>query len=445
MIYFSNAQQVISESIERLKSINQNKMFEHRDMLVDYYQYSNTKKYINEYFSGSMQKEFPLYTTNFTKRLINRISMVYKNPPIRQIGMEENVEYITWLKNKDYQLKVMERIHNLLGTMLIHCIWNGEQITYRPVLRYEVALNPDNPLEPEAIIYPRTKTVDSLMQTQEDEFVYWSKDEHFIINAAGKTTPVNDDNINPYGVLPFVTIQPNTIVDEYFNEGEGADIALANRQIDISATMLQRHIRAAGGQLYINGRVDTSKVELGLNKIIEIEDGTLNSVGNQVDITSIIAGIEHQIQHICSNHHIAFDFGLTSNRSGVSIKLENMELMEAREDDADKFRMVERELYQVERQMIATETGRILPEEFSVDFEEIEFPDPEREMAQWDWWIKHGIKDKVDYVMEKDPDRYEDREDAIKHLEERQTQRTTKTNIFSLRTNGEADTQRLPV
>ena len=213
MIYFSNAQQVISESIERLKSINQNKMFEHRDMLVDYYQYSNTKKYINEYFSGSMQKEFPLYTTNFTKRLINRISMVYKNPPIRQIGMEENVEYITWLKNKDYQLKVMERIHNLLGTMLIHCIWNGEQITYRPVLRYEVALNPDNPLEPEAIIYPKTKTVDALMQTQEDEFVYWSKDEHFIINAAGKTTPVNDDNINPYGVLPFVTVQPNTIVD----------------------------------------------------------------------------------------------------------------------------------------------------------------------------------------------------------------------------------------
>mgnify|MGYP004447967855 FL=1 len=445
MIYFSNAQQVIAESIERLKSINQNKMFEHRDKLIDYYQYSNTQKYITNYFTGTLQKEFPLYTTNFTKRLINRISMVYKNPPVRQVGIDDNADYAVFLKNKDYQMKVFERIHNLLGTMLIHTHWDGQQIHYRPILRYQVALNPDNPLEVEAIIYPKDKPVDDTRQSQEDVFVYWSKDEHFLINAGGRIISVNEGNLNPYMMLPFVTIQPNTIVDEYFNEGEGADIALANQQIDISATMLQRHIRAAGGQLYVNGRVDASKIELGLNKILEIEDGTLNSVGNQVDVNSIIAGIEHQIKHICSNHHIAFDFGLTSNRSGVSIKLENLELMEAREDDADKFRMIERELYQVERQIIGVMTGRVLPEDFSVDFAEMEFPDPDNEMKQWDWWMKHGIKDKVDYIMEKDPDRFEDRDDAIKHLEERQTQRTSRTNIFSLRTNGEADTQRLPV
>ena len=77
-----------------------------------------------------------------------------------------------------------------------------------------------------------------------------------------------------------------------------------------------------------------------------------------------------------------------------------------------------------------------LPDDFHVDFAEIEFPDPDKEMAQWDWWMKHGIKDKIDYIMEHDPDRFESREEAIQFLDERIGQRNERTNIFSLRPTG---------
>ena len=69
------------------------------------------------------------------------------------------------------------------------------------------------------------------------------------------------------------------------------------------------------------------------------------------------------------------------------------------------------------------------------------FPDPAQELQEWEFWFKHGIKDKIDYIMENDPDKFESREDAVKWLDERTQQRSDKSNIFSLRVAGEnADT-----
>ena len=292
-----------------------------------------------------------------------------------------------------------------------------------------------------SVLYPMQKTTDDILHHQEDKFIFWSAEQHYMIDSMNKITQLNDDNINPYGMLPFVTIQPNCVIDEYFNIGEGADIALANQQIDISMTMLQHHIRSAGGQMFVRGRVDTDNIQLGLNKVVVLEDGDFGSINNSTDIGAIMEGIKHQIQHICSNHHIAFDFGIASQKSGVAIKLENLELLEAREDDVEKFRMVEKDIHKIEQRILDVEMNLNLPDDFNVDFAEIDFPDPDKEMAQWDWWMKHGIKDKIDYIMEHDPDRFENREEAIEFLDKRIEQRGEKTNIFSLRAvGGNADT-----
>ena len=437
MIYFNNSEQAIRESLSRFKEKTMAEMFNKRNKLIDYYQFNSTEQYIKEYFSYSIQQEIPLYCTNITKKIINRISMVYKDRPTRLYNGEVNNDLEDFFNKKDFQLKNVERIHNLVGTMLVYICWNEslEKIDYRPILEYEVTLNPDNPMEIMSILYPLQKTTDDIMNHQDDLFVFWSKDEHYMIDSNNKIISVNEDNINPYGIIPFVTVQPNNAIDEYFNIGEGADIALANQQIDLSMTMLQHHIRSSGGQLWVQGRVDAEQVRLGLNRIAVLEDGDLNSIPNTSDITSIMEGIKHQIQHICNNHHIAFDFGIATQKSGTAIKLENLELLEAREDDVEKFREAEKEIYEIEKVILNTHLNVNMPDDFVIDYQEIEFPDPDQELKQWDWWIKHGIKDKVDYIMEKDPDKFESREDAIQHLEERNTQRSERTNIFSLRNN----------
>ena len=65
---FSSAEQIVRDSLQELKAINRDKMYEMQDMCIDYYQFNNTKKYIGKYFSGTLQQEIPLYCVNMTKR-----------------------------------------------------------------------------------------------------------------------------------------------------------------------------------------------------------------------------------------------------------------------------------------------------------------------------------------------------------------------------------------
>tara|TARA_R100000808_G_scaffold24903_2_gene59198 strand:- start:1118 stop:2458 length:1341 start_codon:yes stop_codon:yes gene_type:complete len=424
MIYFSNASQAVSDSIQMLKSINQDVTFARRDMAIEYYTYGNTSKYIQDFFGGSLQKELPIYTQNMTKRLINRKSLVYKNAPIRNFETDF-VGYEDMIAKKNWKLKSFERVHNLVGTLPVMICWKDDHFTYQPIINFAPIFNPENPLEPMAITYLLNKMPEDVAYVEEDVYVYWSKTEHFLFDGEGRKYAPNEDNpemINPYGILPFVFLQPNNMVDEFWNEG-GMDIVDANRQIDLSMTMLQHHIRSAGGQVYIEGRVDDTEIELGLNKILAVEDGKVGSINPGVNIQSIIEGIKFQLLHIFQNHHITFDYGLSGSKSGVALKIENMELLESREDDVEKYRMIEKEIYEVEK-AIAVYNGFVLPEMMTVDFAEIDFPDPEKEMEQWEWKWKHGLADKIDYLMEQDADRFQSREEAEDYLAERKSSST---------------------
>ena len=189
---------------------------------------------------------------------------------------------------------------------------------------------------------------------------------------------------------------------------------------------MQHHIRKAGGQFVISGNVETNNIELGLNKVVVIDDGTMSNLNPNVDINSIIEGVKFQLQQVAINHHLTFDFGINGSKSGVALKIENIELLEAREDDVEKFNRFEKQLYSVEKVIAEVEANVNPPEDFSVNYAEIDFPDFEREREEWEWKFKHGIADVIDYMMYEDPDGFPTREDAEKYLAER---RTSTTNV----------------
>tara|TARA_R100000664_G_scaffold16539_1_gene25324 strand:- start:5569 stop:6936 length:1368 start_codon:yes stop_codon:yes gene_type:complete len=415
----STASDIIAQSISRLKSYNQDKMFEMRDMAIEYYTYSNTKKYIERYFEGSLQKEIPLYTQALTKRLINRISLTYKDAPIRIV---DNDLYSEVTHKKDFMMKKFERLHNLLGTIALHVHWCNDKFMYHPIINFVPIFDPSDPMTPVAVTYQIGKTTDDITQSQEDRFMYWSANEHFMFDVDGNRyapTESNPEMINPYGVLPFAFAQPNNSVDEFWCES-GMDIVLANKQIDIAMTMLQHHIRSAGGQFVIEGRVDENEIEVGLNKVVVLEDGNMSNLSPNTDINGIIEGIKFQLQHIFQNHHITFDYGLSGNKSGVALRIENIELLEAREDDVEKFRILEKDVYKIEQQIYNVETNSVFPDDIKIDFAEIEFPiEPQLEQQLWEWKWTHGLADKIDYLQSIDPDGFADINKAIEYLEER--------------------------
>ena len=434
MIVYSNAKDIIEESIRQLKWENQNALLEVRDEALDYYTYNNTKKYINQYFSGTLQEEIPIYNVNLTKKLINRISLVYKDAPIRDV---ENDLYYDLTSDKDWKMKSFERIHNLLGTIAVHVCWEDDKFVYHPIMNFVPVMDTYNPLKPIGLTYPLNKATADWRNTEEDLFVYWSADEHYMFNSSGKIIQINEDNVNPYGVLPIVFIQPNSMVDEFWNEG-AMDIALGNKQIDIAMTMLQHHIRTAGGQYVIEGRVDANNIQLGLNKVVVIDEGNMSNISSNTSINDIKEGIQFQLKTIAFNNNLNFDFGLSGSKSGVALKIENLELLEAREDEVEKWRRAEKQLYAIEREIIQVETGKQLPEGISLDYTEVKFPDFEREREEWDWKFQHGLADKYDYLMAHDPDKFSDRQSAIDFLDDKKQEIDTTDNIFKLnRANGE--------
>ena len=433
---FSSTDQIIKDSIEKLKSVNADKRDSMKNMCIDYYQYANTDRYISQYFSGSLTQEIPLYTVNMTRRLIDRISLVYKDRPERTV---EDERYFDITEDKDFTLKRIERMHNLLGTIAVQIIWKDDKFVYVPRFMFEPIFDCDDPMNPIAIIYPAQKTHDSIYQTQEDEFIYWSAEQHFRYDADGNVIHINEDDVNPYGVLPFVFLQPNHQIDEFENQGKGVDIVTANRQLDVAMTMLQHHIRKAGGQFVIEGQVDTNNIELGLNKVVVIDNGTMNNLNANVDIKSIVDGIKFQLQQVAINHHLSFDFGLNGSKSGVALKIENVELLEQREDDVEKFNRLEKEIYKKEKVIAEVESNIALPDDMSINYTEIDFPDPERDMQMWEWKFKHGLADKLDWLMSEDPDGFPTREDAQAYLIERKKiangikeQSTNEGNIFNI-------------
>tara|TARA_R100000278_G_C5477172_1_gene166873 strand:+ start:1300 stop:2631 length:1332 start_codon:yes stop_codon:yes gene_type:complete len=426
---FSSAEQIVRDSLQELKAINRDKMYEMQDMCIDYYQFNNTKKYIGKYFSGTLQQEIPLYCVNMTKRLIDRISLVYKNAPERTV---QNDTYQELIIDKNYMLKRVERIHNLIGTVALQVVYKDNKLHYIPRLEFEPVFHKEDPMNPMGIIYPAQKTVDSIYQTQEEEYIYWDNERHFRFDVNGNIIHINDEDINPYGTLPFVFIQPNHQIDEFRNVGSGADICSANCQVDVAMTMLQHHIRKAGGQFVIQGQVEANNIELGLNKVVVLDDGNMTNLNPNVNIQAIIDGIKFQLQQVAINHHLSFDFGINGSKSGVALKIENIELLESREDDVEKFRRFEKELYKVERTILDVENVTSLTEDFIVDFAEIDFPDFEKEREEWDWKFSHGIADVVDYMIAKDPDRYgTDDEIARPQWEEYLAKRKQSANIVN--------------
>ena len=441
MIVYSTAKDIIDESIRQLKWENQNAMLEVRDEALDYYTYNNTKKYIDQYFSGTLQQEIPIYNVNLTKKLINRISLVYKDAPIRDV---ENDLYYDLTQDKDWKMKSFERIHNLLGTIAVHVCWEEDKFIYHPIMNFVPVMDPYNPLKPIGLTYPLNKATADWRNTEEDLYVYWSADEHYMFDSSGKIIQVNEENVNPYGVLPFAFVQPNSMVDEFWNEG-AMDIALGNKQIDIAMTMLQHHIRTAGGQYVIEGRVDANNIQLGLNKVVVIDEGNMTNISSNTSINDIKEGIEFQLKTIAFNNNLNFDFGLSGSKSGVALKIENLELLEAREDEVEKWRRAEKQIYGIERQIVLLETGKQLPEDISLDYSEVKFPDFEREREEWDWKFQHGLADKYDYMMAQDPDKFPDRQSAIDYLDEKKLTSDNKQNIFKLnRNNNGSNTNQLP-
>ena len=398
-----------------------NKWRERREMALDYYN-GRTERYTKKYFSSTLSHKVPIANVNITKRIIDRISLVYMVAPKREYTDPDIVDYFV---EKDFKMQRLERFTNLLDSCLVKVTFRNGLLDYDIIHDFEPMFG-DDPLRPIGYTYPLS-TKSEVLDTTPELFAYWDMENTFIYDRNGKIydDADNPEHINFYGMLPFV---------ECFREGRPEyayldtepvnDIIKTNTVVNVAETNKSANIHFQSfGYIYANGsQIDKKDLQIGQDQIYYLGvDGTLNVTSPPNSVPALTDSIKESYKMLAQNYHLPTSFADgTTAESGVALRLRNQELQDDKKSDIVKWNDVEKNIFDVERQVLTTEL-MINPGELeSVDFgETADILSAQEQRDQWEWELSKGIIDVADILTKMDSDRFPERKDALEYLEER--------------------------
>ena len=91
--------------------------------------------------------------------------------------------------------------------------------------------------------------------------------------------------------------------------------------------------------------------------------------------------------------------------------------MDSRRSDVERWKAIEKKTFEVESRILASEITKDAGFLRGIDYEEsTEILSDQEQREKWDWELSHGLIDEADILMQQDPDKYPEREDAEEYL-----------------------------
>ncbi len=343
--------------------------------------------------------------------------------PLRDYSNENTPDFFY---QKDHKMQRAERLCNLLECILIKPTWRNDHLEYDIIRDWEPMFD-DDPLNPYAITYPLSVR-SSVMDTTAELWAYWDYENHFIYEKGTGRKLVAEDNpemINPYGILPFVKCYRDGKPEaSYFDTDASLDLIATNESVNVAEFNKNANImfQSFGFGFITGSNIEKEKLDIGQDKWSFLgHDGTLNMVSPPNSVPALVDSIESSYKMLAQNYHLSISFvDGTSAESGVALRLRNQELMDSRRSDVERWKKIEYDLFEVEERIINIEQGKDAGYLLNVDYEEsTEILSDQEQREKWDWELSHGLIDNADILMQKDPDKYPERQDALDYLAER--------------------------
>lgn len=368
--------QVIEKSLKEFKLQTTSGKREEVIKFLDYYTGTETSKYIKDYFDTDAFREIPQYQANITKKFINKMSRLYT------VGAKRNIEgvYEEMTSKKNYKMKHVEKMTKLLGTIAVGVFvkeFEGKKyFDYTPVYYFMPFFDSNDAFNPYAITYPNFMPVNDAYNFDKMTYSYYDKDRYIEYDQDGT---ILEEIKNESGVFPFSFFHREEQIDSFFVEGAN-DIISANEHINITMTEMQLGLRyQMFGQPVASGIIaDQNLARAGSNEILMLgENGNFDIVSPKGNINEVIENIKLQLELVALNNHLYITFSDTGGEvpSGIALKIKDVERMEDYQDDKEMFRMFEKQLYMIERE-IASYNNISLPKasDFKIDFHDVEYP-----------------------------------------------------------------------
>jgi hypothetical protein len=410
------AQSTVNKALkDSLKYIEDQRVRE-RDYLMDWYEGVNIEQYISKYFRPETLNQVPVLNQNITRRVCAMRSLTYKRPP----RMRVSDAYINAIEVESLNAnrRLLERLTFLLGTMALRSRWN--EITGK--LEYEVLshytpifLAGDSREKPIGICYPIEYQGNARINTP--VHAVWTESrpgyqgEHYLVDEHGQKVSVNEQDINPYGVLPVTFCNRYLPIRDYHSVANAMDVAQVDLAVNVAQVELQLAIRySALGIKYITGVDDASRIEIGTDKVLYLPEGSNFGVTNSGgSLQEIIDSTRFLVESTLNNNHIRAKFARDdagNAPSAASLSILEMEMRDVSTGEKeDTWRPWEKKRYAIDRAILEVEAGLRLPEEYSVDFLEPNYAlTPDTEIALWTWRFDQGLASKQDYFDYMNPD-----------------------------------------
>ena len=307
------------------------------------------------------------------------MSRAYQLKPNRTVSSGQD-QYEQLIRYKDFKMGHVERMVNLLGTVALQISFKEEYgkpcFKYEPILYFDVTTSEMNPLEITSIKYPIFMNVDDASQGNEAlTWAYFDKDLYRVMDNDGN---VIFEDANPYGVIPFVFINRQHLVDSVFSAG-AYDIVSCNEMINILFTELNLGLRfQLFGQYVASGVYEDEKFERwGSDQVITVPDGVdVKLLQPMPNVDSALKVARSMVELVASNNHMSVSFAETSRdrpQSGIALKIKELENHENFQKEREKWTFYEQEIFDLEK-VIAAHSNIKLADKIGVDFKEPEYP-----------------------------------------------------------------------
>lgn len=426
---------LISRSVFDLKQKGKNQWLNRREKAIDYYN-GDVKELTQKFFGPEMRDRIPFVNINITRRVINRISLVYSEPTVRIVKNDQYGE-LTEDKNKD--MLFAERMTNLLNLILLKVSWRDDKLAYDVIRDFEIVVAPGDRQKIVTVAFPISGSPE-IRNNDPEIWEQWSAES--IITYNGGNNKILKEEENLFGILPFVAVKTMEGQFSFTDIEPASDLIDANEAINVATANMNANIHFQSfGMAYIIGADpdedgNAPDIKMGPDSITLIPGNTSEiSVGmlNPPDtVTSVKDGIAMQYRLVAQNYHLtsAFVEGNEQAESGVALRIRNQELSDFRKESVALWRTVEQDIYEIEQIVLQVNVGLSLPDEFSVDFgEKIVVLNQSEVEAQNTFDLEHGLITVAQILQRRDPDRYPSEEDAQAQIDKN---RSANTGVASL-------------
>lgn len=394
-------------------------------------------------FDSDTISDFQKVFINVTKKVINKLAVVYRNPASRYFIDKDGAmidDYSQWYNsvlpfNINSTDKTAHRYAKAFNTSLTRVGFNGK-LFYKVLPSYLYNVKTDDNDKMVELSYARYfndgKEPELYVVTWTDKEHYRQRVSNIIdLSVKGNKIPIGDNKgmINPYGKIPYAVLRLEE-QNDFWGEGQ-TDLVNFNEQINFLLSDLINSgviMQSWGTPVAINcglsyknekGGASFRKVRLGAKHPLVVENAKTDEVEPSFEFKSanpLLVEVRETIDWMIKL--IAITKGLDPNSflqevkatSGFSKVVDSLDEMELRQDDIEPCRAYEEERHDLTQRVLEAHKSEIkdyksLKGYFVCDFAEIKpIKSLDEDIKEKEFKLKHNLITPIDIMRDGNPD-----------------------------------------